>query len=216
MWRLLTEEPQLLEPRHIVHFSQNYEKEFENKYFKVDRVNPMVFGRHFVVNSDTHFDLPLYNDFGDVPSGGLEPYKNFQTLYEVLIGLAPANAILYPRIPSTDWYNKLEAPGGNPDPSSELLRYLGGYKGRDSPLYEPHLRAMLVYGQEPLTLRLFADSPKAEKIRLNLIINRCRIVEVKAPTPQEQAHAREIIHYSLVSGGQWGASSAAEQVYGGY
>ena len=201
--RLFTVTPRLLEPRQLVHFSKNWHKEFEDKYFRIDRVQEIGFDRHFIVGTGSYYDFDTF----DETVGGLEPYRRFNTLYEVLMGWKPPQGLIYPRIPTTDWFQKLEWPDWVPTPTDVTKRYLGTFHGRDSPYDEPKFRMHLVYGMEPPTLRIYADSPEDEKVVLRQIINRCKLLEVSYEelTPQERDRVREILHHSLVAGGQWGA-----------
>ena len=201
--RLFTVTPELLKPRYVVHFSGGFKKEWAGRYFRVTRVQQLGHEKHRIIGSNTSHDIDLSAELAD--HGGL--YPDLPTsLYEILIGWKPKQALMYPRLPTTDYFQKLEMTGWIPDPTNDQLRYVGEFSSVDSPHDQPTLRIHTIKDMAALALRFYVDSPEDEKVVVRFIINRCQVLEVKYEdlTEKEKAAVREIYHYSLVGAGRWG------------
>lgn len=200
--RLFTETPALLKPRDVIHFSKGWdERHFEDRYFKVERVQELHHDKWRIISAGGYHDL----DLSDEDYGGLEP-ESVESLFEILVGWKPPQILCYPRIPTTDYFLTLEMTGWIPDTTSSQLRYLGAYTGYQTPYDTPRLRIHTVKDMEPIALRLYADSPENEKCIIGFLVNRCEIREIKYEemTEKEKERVREIMHYSLTGKGRWG------------
>ena len=206
--RLFTVTPELLKPRWLVHFSKGFKKEWAEKHFRVLRIQQLGHEKHRIIGAGTSHDIDLSAELAE--HGGL--YPDLPTsLYEILVGWKPKQALMYPRLPTTDYVQKLEMTGWVPPAADKLpteheLRYLGEFSGVDSPYDQPKLRIHTVKDMAALAFRFYADSPEDEKVVARFIINRCMIQEMRYEelTEKEKAAVREIYHYSLVGAGRWG------------
>ena len=206
--RLFTVTPELLKPRYVVHFSKGFKKEWVERYFRVTRVQQLGHEKHRIIASNTSHDIDLSGELAE--HGGLYPDLP-NSLFEILIGWKPKQALMYPRLPTTDYFQKLEMTGWVPPSADNIateheLRYVGEFSGEDSPYDQPKLRIHAVKDMAALALRFYADSPEDEKVVVKFTVNRCKVDEVRYGdlTEKEKAAVREIYHYSLVGAGRWG------------
>jgi len=202
MIRLFTQTPNLLLEGHIVHFSEGYRTgetvPFADNYFQVTNPQQISFDRYYILPSADYKDVDLSN----ANTGAENLYPNsVDELYEVLFGFM-GKTLVYPIIPSPDrHFQKLGYTGMIPAMTDTTKRYLGCYKEHDTPYNEPKLRLTFVKNLDPMLLRTYIDaaldaSYPQEKVIFGFLINRCTIVKLDAPTPDQKMKARRILHYT--------------------
>lgn len=195
MFELLAVPEELLKENYYVYFTVGRwtsDGKYENRFFQVELTQQIPCERAFIISAGLSFDFKL-EDEGLIPTNPL-------TLYEILIGLKGEGILFYPRIPSTDYYLKLEKAGFVPDPADARLRYLGCYVQEDSPYDKPKLRTYTIKDMEPPVIRMYNDAPNDEKAVLRFIVNRCKLAPVDAETERKlrlkQLPYRVIKHYT--------------------
>lgn len=194
MFELLVAPEPFLKENFYVWFSPGWDTQgrYAEKFFEVELTQQIPFDVYGIINVGETWDI-AFQDQGLIPENPL-------TLYEILIGLK-GNVLLYPRLPSTDWYLKLEKAGFVPDPANDVKRYIGCYVEADMPYDQPKLRAYCIKDMEPPVLRLRNDSIEAEKAVVRFLVNRCKLKAVDAETERKlkakQLPYRVIKHYSL-------------------
>ena len=196
MFELLSVQEPLLKESWYLYFTKGWGidgKIIEDRFYEVDLTQQIGYDIARIIAVGSTYDV-VFLDQGLVP-------ENPWTLYEVLMGLK-GNVLMYPRLPSTDWYLKLEKSGFVPDPTDAAKRYIGAYVEADSPYDKPKLRAYTIKDLEPPVLRLYTDSIEHEKAVLRFMVNRCKLKTVNAETEKrlraKQLPFREIKHYSLM------------------
>ena len=202
MIRLFTQTPNLLLEGHVVHFSEGYAtgetERFADNYYKVTNPQQISYDRHYILPSADYADIALSN--ASTGTENLYPHS-VDEMYEILFGFS-GKSLVYPIIPSPDrHFQKLGYTGMIPDRTNTTLRYLGSYKEHDSPYDEPKLRLTFVKDLDPMLLRTYIDaaldaSYPQEKVVFGFLINRCTIVKLGAPTPDQKTKARRILHYT--------------------
>jgi hypothetical protein len=181
----------LLKVGQYVHFSEGWDEKLADKVFVVEAAQQIPFKLWLVLESGMAYRLVL-------PEAGLYPDSS-KTLYEILFKMRGENVILYPMLPSTEFYNRLEKSGFVPNPQDDVLRYLGGYTEED--FREGRLREYTLKDMDTIVYLLYNDSPQDEHIRLEAVVNRLKIKKVPddvAKRVLEQVRYREISHYKVV------------------
>jgi len=194
MFELLVVPEPFLKEQFYVYFTENWDKKWSDRFFEVVLTQQIKFDLHGIVPTGRTWDI-VFLDQGLVP-------ENPKTLYEILIGFK-GYGLCYPRLPSTDWYLKLEKAGFVPDPASDTYRYLGCYTPDEMPYTQPKLRAYCIKDMEPPVLRFYAESVEThEKIVAKFIVNRCRVEpvpeEIERKLRAKKIPFRKIKHYSLL------------------
>ncbi|MEM1551568.1 MAG: hypothetical protein QXH03_02725 [Candidatus Bathyarchaeia archaeon] len=195
MFELLATPEELLKENYYVYFTSGRwtpENPWAEKFYVIELTQQIPFELAFILNSAQKHTL----DFDD---SGLIP-KSTKTLYEILIGLKGQNILFYPRIPSTDYYLKLEKSGFVPDPEDVVKRFLGCYVEDDSPYRAPKLRTYTIKDMEPPVLEIYNNGPEPEKTVVRFIVNRCKLAPVDPETERKlrakQLPYRVIKHYT--------------------
>jgi hypothetical protein len=187
----------LLKVGHYIHFSKGWKKpELEDKFFKivVTQQIPVYIWR--IIESGKSVDIVLEDE-------GLYP-EDPESFYEIAFKMKGENCILYPRLPSTDYYNKLEKSGFVPDLADDNKRYIGGYTEED--FKEGILKEYTVNKdwQSDIVYRIYNDSPEDEHVVLRTTVNRCQIKEVIGKEREDVLRTgryKEILHYTMVKMG---------------
>ena len=189
--------PALLQPGYYVRFTDAWPETLpirvKNKCFQVEKTNQVPY--------DLKYILPT-NDFRDVDisnaAGGENLYpEGLSTLYETALGFKPGNYLVHFYIPAGEFMHRLEQASMVPDVTHATRRYLGARKPADSPYDDKRIFTYSLRDLEPLILRVFVDTGIAfEKCVLGLVVNKCRLVELPAPTPEQLARAKSIKYWS--------------------
>jgi len=196
--------PKLLQKGFFVKFSNEWPDTLptvKGKFFRIARVNE--------VNQDLSYILPS-NDYRDVDFsnqvGGVNLYpENTKTLYELALGFKPGNYQVQFYIPAGEFVNRLEQTGMVPDVTVAARRYLGAFKPADSPYEDKRILLYFVKDLEPMILRTFVDTGQGpvvvpniafEKCVFGITINKCYLEEMKTPTQEQLARARNLLYYS--------------------
>ncbi|MBA7553594.1 hypothetical protein ES705_46188 [subsurface metagenome] len=131
-------------------------------------------------------------------AGGENIYpENTKTLYEVALGFKPGNYMVHFYIPAGEYVSRLEQAGMVPDVTHATRRYLGARKPEDSPYDDKRIFLYFVKDLEPVILRVFVDTGcDFEKCVLGLIVNKCYLKEITAPTSEQLARAKKLLYYS--------------------
>jgi len=187
---LVLPEP-LLKRGYYVHFSKNWHELFADKYFVIGPTQQIAHKLHRIINQGKEHDIDL-EEVGLIPT-------NPETLYEILAGFK-GNLLLYPRLPSTDWYLKLEKSGFVPVPDDDVKRYIGCYTQEDMPYDKLLFREYTVKEMETPMYRFYNDSTEPEKLVLRLVVNRCHLIRELTKEEVEEIirkriPVREIPHY---------------------
>jgi hypothetical protein len=174
-----------------------------------------------VARNQIPYDLPYIiqaNDYRDVDFSNTSTLPGMQenlyptqkqTLYEIQMGFKEANFLAQFYVPAGQNLSRLEQTTMvAPDPPTIVagnfaspLRYLGQRKWCDSPYEDKKIYIYTIAGMDALIMRLFVDSglpviaTDYEKIIVGLVINKCRLVEVTAPTSKMTEAAKTIPSY---------------------
>lgn len=202
-FELLTEVPSLLREGHVMHFSEKWDNDWAQKYFRVVLAQQIQYDVHKIVPPGT--SAPSQQDLSFLaPAGGAVSHtrlsllpKSSQTVYELLLGIKGL-VLAFPMY-NDKYFLELEETGVHPDLTNSMLRFLGYYSQTHSPYYAPKLREYTVEGQTPPVLRLFNPMVNDEMIDLIFIVNRCKVTQVSEAslTEQERRVVREIRHFSI-------------------
>jgi len=187
---IATVEP-LLKVGQYVRFSEGWEEKYAEQVYVVEAAQQIPRKLWLVIQNGIYYDLDL-KDVGFYPTSP-------KSLYEIVFKMRGENIILYPRLPSTEYFNKLEEPGFTPEPLDDNLRYIGGYTEED--FKEGRLREYTIKDMDKIVYRLYNDSPEDEHIRLEAIVNRLKIRRVSDEVARrvlEQVRYRDIPHYKAV------------------
>jgi hypothetical protein len=195
MFELLAIPEELLKENYYIYFTKGAwttTSEFSDKFFAVQLTQQVPFELAYILDAAGSYDIK-FEENGLIPTSPI-------TLYEILMGLKGETILAYPRIPSTDYYLKLEQSGYVPDTADETKRYLGCYVQEDTPYNQPKLRTYTIKDMEPPVLRLYNHGPNPEKAVVRFIINRCKLSTVDAETERKlrakQLPFRVIKHYT--------------------
>lgn len=188
--------PKLLQKGFFVKFSNEWPDtipDLKGKFFRVARVNE--------VNQDIPYILPSGNyrdvDFSN-QAGGVNLYpENTKSLFEVALGFKPGNYQVQFYIPAGEYVNRLEQAGMVPNVTVVARKYLGAFKPADSPYEDKRILLYFVKDLEPLIARTFVDTGcDFEKCVFGITVNKCYLEEMKAPTSEQLARAKEILYYT--------------------
>ncbi len=186
----------LLQKGYFVRFSNEWPDTLpyvKNKFFRVARTNEVNHDIPYTLPSGNYRDVDFSNQFGGV---NLYP-ENTKSLFEVALGFKKGNYQVQFYIPAGEFVNRLEQAGMVPNVASATLKYLGAFKPEDSPYEDKRILLYFVKDLEPLILRTFVDTGcDFEKVVFGLTINKCYLEEMKAPTQEQLARAKEILYYS--------------------
>ncbi len=187
--------PKLLQEGYLVHFTEAWPSTLDHiraKTFRIDAVNQVPYDLHYIIPASDYKDIDLSNN-----SGGekLYPTKT-TTLYEVTLGFKPGNFLAHFYIPAGRNIHDLEYAGMAPLVTSATLRYLGARKPEDSPYDDPRIKFYFPYNVAPLIMRLYVlAGVDWEKVICGLVINKCKLRELPAPTQEQQLKAKVIRYY---------------------
>lgn len=166
----LVPEP-FLKENYFVHFTSGWEvSAVRGKFFKIDRAVQVPFKVFKIVNAGATYSH-------DFEANGLMPESD-SSLYEIACGFS-GSFILEPDIGNVPSL-KLEKSGFVSDLADVNRRYLGTYTEKDTPFDSPRLRVITVAKMQSVTFKFYCDSIDYEKLRVNFIVNRCRIVPPSA------------------------------------
>ncbi|GAH11417.1 unnamed protein product, partial [marine sediment metagenome] len=141
------------------------------------------------------------NDWADIDlsnaAAGVNLYPDKdQSLFEVWFGFKPGNYLVHTLVPTDRYLHTLEESTMYPSMTSATLRYLGPCKPTDSPYDDPRLVMYFVNDLEPVVLRLLVDTGiDFEKIVISVMVNKCKLKEIKTPTPEQRNRAKLIRYY---------------------
>jgi len=188
--------PKLLQEGYYVQFTKAWPAEFSSisgKLFQIAETN--------VVPHDIHHIIPT-NDFRDVDlsnsAGGENLYpENVNTLNEVVLGFKPGNYLAQVYIPAGEALSRLEQASMFPEVTNVVTRYLGQRTPTDSPYGDKRIFMYFVRNLEPIIYRMFVDTGiDFEKVVIGVMVNKCRLSLIAAPTPDQVRLAKVIRYYS--------------------
>lgn len=135
-------------------------------------------------------------------SGGLKLYPTDEgVLYEDALGMKPGDYIVHIYIPSSKYVFHLGAPTQIPDVTNESYRYLGARTWRDSPHTCPLLKLYSIKDMAAFALYLYVlKGVDFEKVSIIHNINKCKLEEIKSPTPEQRERALTIKYYTELTG----------------
>jgi len=188
--------PRLLQEGYYVRFTDVWPvtlPHVSGKFFTIERTNEVPYDLSYILPSDDYRDVDLSNQ-----AGGENIYpENTKTLYEVALGFKPGNYMVHFYIPAGEYVSRLEQAGMVPNVTSATLRYLGARKPEDSPYDDKRIFLYFVKDLEPVILRVFVDTGiDFEKCVLGLIVNKCYLKEIAAPTPEQLARSKKLLYYT--------------------
>jgi len=168
----------------------------KGKLFQIEKTNQVPHDLSYIIPSNDFRDVDLSN-----ATGGENIYpENTKTLYETLIGFKPGNYLIHFYIPAGERMHRLEESGmvsSTEPPVHATRRYLGARKPEDSPYDDKRIFTYSVKDLEPLLLRLLVDTGvDFEKIVMGLLVNKCYLKHIPAPTPEQLRLAKVIQYYS--------------------
>ena len=200
MIKLFTYTPKLLQHGHIIHFSPGFDTgevaRYGGKYYRVQRPQQVYYDTYYILPNADYKDI----DISNAASGTENLYPDrVDEIYEILFGFK-GSAIILPIIPSpSTYFQKLGYTAMIPDVTSDTLKYLGGYKEKDTPYEAPKLRLTFMKHMDPMILRTLVDiADDYDKITFSWLVNRCMIKEI-TPTAEEKSVARTILHHTELS-----------------
>ena len=189
-------QPRLLQKGFFVRFSDEWPDTLpyvKGKFFRVARTNEVNYDIPYILPSGNYRDVDFSNQVGGV---NLYP-ENTKSLFEVALGFKPGNYQVQFYIPAGEFVNRLEQAGMVPNVASATLKYLGAFKPADSPYEDRRILLYFLKDLEPCVLRLFVDTGcDFEKAVFGVTVNKCYLAELKAPTSDQLARAKEILYYS--------------------
>lgn len=199
-WELLTEVPQLLKEGYVMHFTDQWKKEWEDKWFKVQIAQQIRYdvSRTLLIGTSDYLDVSFQEPGTGTVSNdkiSLRPYSP-HTVYEILLGIEGLCRV-YPMY-NNDYFQKLEENGVVPKLTDASLAHMGFFTSEISPYWAPKLREYTVKDQEPPVLRLWNPWTVEEKCILHFTVNRCKVLEVNPQTLSEidKRAAREVKYFT--------------------
>ncbi|KKL12967.1 hypothetical protein LCGC14_2530500, partial [marine sediment metagenome] len=86
-----------------------------------------------------------------------------------------------------------------PDLTDTKKKYLGARQPKDSPYDDPRIKLYFVKDLAPLIMRLFVlGGVDYEKIVAGLMVNKCLMREITAPTEDQRLKAKVIRYYDYL------------------
>ena len=188
--------PKLLQEGFYVKFTDKWPvtlPHVSGRFFTIERTNEVPYDLSYILPTNDYRDVDLSNQ-----AGGENIYpENTKTLYEVALGFKPGNYMVHFYIPAGEYVSRLEQAGMVPDVTHATRRYLGARKPEDSPYNDKRIFLYFVKDLEPVILRVFVDTGcDFEKCVLGLIVNKCYLKEITAPTSEQLARAKKLLYYS--------------------
>jgi len=190
--------PKLLQDKYLVRFTDAWTESGEcaflaGKTYQIKKTNQVPYDLHYIIPTADFRDVDLSN-----AAGGESLYpENTKTLYEVAIGFKPGNYLIDMFIPAGVDVSRLEQANMIPNLANAVLRYLGAIKPADSPYNDKRLFLYFVKDLEPTIFRTYVDGGVAfEKCVFGLVVNKCYLGPVEAPTPEQLRLAKEIEYYT--------------------
>lgn len=177
----LTNDPLLKEDNYVFFRGGDFPDHVANKIFKIGFTQQIPrYISKFIANGK-YVDIEL-------DKVGLYP-ESVSTLFELRFGFK-GNVLLYPRYPTTQYFNVLEKSGFTPpdDPSTDPdKRYIGCYTSVDAPfdVNPPLLAEYTVKNFDTIVYRIYADSVEDEKVVIRCIVNRCQLIELDEDEEKE-------------------------------
>ena len=188
--------PKLLQKGFFVKFSNEWPEtipDLKGKFFRVARVNEVNQDLPYILPSGNYCDVDFSNQAGGV---NLYP-ENTKSLFEVALGFKPGNYQVQFYIPAGEFVNRLEQAGMVPNVAVAARKYLGAFKPEDSPYEDKRILLYFVKDLEPLIARTFVDTGcDFEKCVFGITVNKCYLEEMKTPTSEQLARAKEILYYT--------------------
>ena len=188
--------PKLLQKGFFVKFTNEWPDTLPNvkgKFFRIARTNEVNHDIPYILPSGNYRDVDFSNQVG-----GLNLYpENTRSLFEVALGFKPGNYQVQFYIPAGEFVNRLEQAGMVPNLANVAQKYLGAFKPEDSPYEDKRILLYFVKDLEPLILRTFVDTGcDFDKAVFGITVNKCYLEEMKTPTQEQLARAKEILYYS--------------------
>ena len=188
--------PKFLQKGYFVRFTEKWPDmlpDVKGRIFRIARVNEVSYDLHYILPTNDYRDIDLSNQ-----AGGERIYpENTKTLYEIALGFKPGNYMVTFFIPAGEFVSRLEQTGMVPNVTSATRKYLSAFKPEDSPYDDKRIFLYTVKDLEPIILRTYVDTGcDFEKCVFGLTVNKCYMEQVKAPTPEQLARAKELLYYS--------------------
>ncbi|KKM80300.1 hypothetical protein LCGC14_1341290 [marine sediment metagenome] len=191
--------PKLLQEGYLVLFTGGWPSTHEahrEKLFRIDAVNQVPYDRFYTLSGTTgdYRDVDFSNGSGTFQES-IYPENN-ETLFEVLLGFKPGAFVSHWYIPSGKSIHQLEYAQMYPDITDTDKRYLGARLAKDSPYDDPQIKMYFIKDLAPLVMRLYVlAGVDYEKIMVGLVVNKCKLREIKAPTEDQKLKAKVIRYY---------------------
>ena len=187
--------PKILQEGYFVKFTDAWPETlgFKGKFYQIERTNQVPYDITRIIPGGNYCDVDMSN-----ATGGESIYpESTKTLYETLLGFHLGNYLVHFYIPAGEYMHRLEQAGMVPNVASATLRYLGARKPEDSPYDDKRIFSYSVKDLEPLFLRVLVDSGiDFEKCVLGLLVNKCYLKHIAAPTAEHLRLAKVIPYYS--------------------
>jgi hypothetical protein len=186
---VLTEVEPFLKFGHYVLFSSKWKDPIGDTVRKVLMAQQIPRYKSYIVSAGRYVDVDLSTGSGFYPDSP-------SSLFEILFGMksgSPPNVILYPRLPSTEYFMKLEESGQVPpdNPATDDdLRLIGGLTEDDINMEKPRLRIYTLKRDymDRIVLRIYNNSADVTKVILRGTVNR-----IKLSKPVSEDEKKEII-----------------------
>jgi len=192
--------PKTLQEGYLVTFSSDWpstQEAIREKTFRIDAVNQVPYDLSYTIPTGDYRDVDFANGGGTFKEN-IYP-ENQTSLFEVLVGFKPGCFLSHWYIPAGKSVHNLEYAQMYPDLTSAKKKYLGARTAKDSPYEDPRIKLYLVKDLAPLIMRLFVlPGVDYEKIVTGLIINKCLMREIVAPTDDQKLKAKVIRYYDYL------------------
>ena len=189
--------PKLLQEGYLVYFTGGWPSTHgahREKLFRIDAVNQVPYDRFYIIPTGDYRDIDFSNGSGTFQES-IYPENNL-SLFEVLLGFKPGAFVSHWYIPSGKSVHQLEYAQMYPDITDTDKRYLGARLAKDSPYEDPQIKLYFIKDLAPLVMRLYVlAGVDYEKIMVGLVVNKCKLREIEAPTEDQKLKAKVIRYY---------------------
>lgn len=192
----------LLQKGSWVRFSTGFpstHKWAKGKTFEVS-LDPVVvpYELSYIIPEDDYKDVDLSNS-----TAGEKLYpENEGVLYQIAMGFKPGDYLTHVYIPKDKYIYKLGDSSMYPDTAHVKKRYLGAKTNKESPDTAPLLNLYAIKDMDAFFLRFYVidDAVAFEKCTAQLFINKCKLLELEEPTPEQEQKAQLIPWYEELTG----------------
>lgn len=192
------ERVKLFKPRYVLRFLAEGRKYSycidANTFYEVEATQQIPYTVSAIIPGEDYTVI-------DLDEIGLYPTRPV-SVYQIILGIGGSNDVLvYPMIPETDFFLKLEKSEFTPNPSLPQRAFIGYLTKEDSPISDPKIEIITVKDYDDIALMIFNPTSVYKKVILDFTVNRCKIEEItdekRIEEIKKENNFRDILDYRL-------------------